>query len=88
MEGFDKGGGGIQGVETPVGANILFNNTSTISRDLCRGDHCRVVFCCNITPFKKAAKDSLPIPRQYKQIHFVLGKFFYSNSLIQYYIKN
>ena len=27
-----------------------------------------------ITPFKNAAKDSLSIPRQYKQIHFVLGK--------------
>ena len=27
-----------------------------------------------ITPFKNAAKDSLPMPRQYKQIHCVLGK--------------
>ena len=28
----------------------------------------------NITPFKKAAKDSLPMPRRYKKIHIVLGK--------------
>ena len=32
----------------------------------------------NITPFKKAAKDSLLMPRQYKQIHFVLGKYYYT----------
>ena len=37
-------------------------------------------FVNNITPFKNAAMDSLPMPRKYKQIHFVLGKisvFFY-----------
>ena len=32
-----------------------------------------------ITPFKNAAKDSLPMPQQYKQIHFVLGKIYFSN---------
>ena len=31
-------------------------------------------FINNITPFKNAANDSLQMPRQYKQIHFVLGK--------------
>ena len=34
-------------------------------------------FINNITLFKNAAKDSLSMPRQYKQIHFVLGKNIY-----------
>ena len=46
----------------------------------------------NITPIKNEAKDSLPMSRQYKQIHFVLGKislFFVSiYSSISTYLSN
>ena len=55
---------------------------------LCRGDcfsDCCHVFLDNITPFKKAAKDSLPMPQQYKQIHFVFGKIsLFSVSIYKY----
>ena len=34
-------------------------------------------FFNNITPFKNAAKDSLSMLRQYKKIHFLLGKIYY-----------
>ena len=33
-----------------------------------------VSFFHNITSFKNVAKDSLPMPRQYKKKHFVKGK--------------
>ena len=46
------------------------------------GDHCLVFKIYNITPFKNAAKDSLPMPRQYKQINFVLGKIIHTQNII------
>ena len=43
------------------------------------------LFFCNITPLKNAAKDSLPCPRQYKQIHFVLGQMYIYNIYVCQY---
>ena len=52
----------------------------------------------NITPFKNVAKDSLPMPRQYKQSHFVLmkislflpcpSKIAYVSYIVTYFINN
>ena len=38
-------------------------------------DHCRVVFC-NITPFKNAAKDSLPCPDNTNKFILFRGKYY------------
>ena len=44
--------------------------------DDCCSDYCRV-FCCNITPFKNAAKDSLPCPDNTNKFILFWGKYYY-----------
>ena len=54
--------------------------------DCCR-DQCRVFCCCYITPFKNAAKDSLPCPDNTNKFILFCGKYRYIWFPFQFEIK-